>query len=215
MTTRLRTGRRLCLLGGLALLSACASSAEVSRPPDEQARIARVRLEDAASQGPVLLEVHGNAFAQTEVERDALLIANLQEGVRYYDVTFTTDATRVPDRTLRTVAVLNPLVALGSAEVCAGNAVGGQETVPGRVDLVLVSCADDRPLASARGSMEADGPDDDRYARLIWQTADALYPDDYNNRYGLGWFPGVNIGAGVGVGSGGGSRTGVGIGLGF
>ncbi|WGF87319.1 hypothetical protein [Marinivivus vitaminiproducens] len=215
MTKLQRRGRRGCLLGGLALLSACASSAEVARPPQDQARVARVRLEDAASQGPVLLEVHGNAFGQSETARNAGLVENLSKGVRYYSVAFTTDPAQVADKRLRTVAVLNPLVALGSQEVCNGNAVGDRAIAPGRVDLLLVSCDETRPLASARGSTEATGPDDDRYARLIWQTADALYPDDYDNRYGFGWFPGVNIGAGVGVGSGGGTRTGVGVGLGF
>ena len=44
-------------------------------------------------------------------------------------------------------------------------------------------------------------PTDRRFQRLLWRTADALFPDDYASTYGFGILPRwLNLGVGGSVG---------------
>lgn len=194
------------LVLGPPLLAACAGP-EIDPPPTFNAREARLRLEDAAAEGPVLLEVRG-ADSAAWADR---LAADLERGIRFTTVRFTADPAEAGDPGFRVVALTPPGPGLRAAEACAGGGDGAGAARPaGGGAFMLVACDEAGPLAEGRGTIEAGGD----YARLVQETAGATFPDDYEGGYAGGSWPfGLNLG--LGIGSGGGVGGGVGVGVGF
>jgi hypothetical protein len=64
-------------------------------------------------------------------------------------------------------------------------------TLPGGDDLRVLAafCEGADPIGSVTAHDTVTGPTDRRFERLLWRTASALFPDDYEQTYGFGLLP--------------------------
>jgi hypothetical protein len=173
----------------ILMLAACAELPRIGAPPADAARLARLRLEEAAARGPVLVEAHGAALGQDGAARDAGLAGHLARGVEGDEVLFTTVPAEVGDPGFRVVALLDPAEGLDPGDACAGSvatATGSEAS-----EVLLVACAGRETIASARGQTVAVSATDDRYTEMLRQTAIALFPDDYASTPRLGFAAGL------------------------
>ena len=177
--------RRACwsavLLGG-ALLFGCARAAdtEVQDP-------ARRAL--AAAREPVLMEVIGNPFAMDEARLNALISTELAEGVSGMTTRFTTSPERAATLDPRVVVVLNPLSEPAPETLCTAPDAIATGPATDRLRIAAAFCRGDQVLGFARTEDTVAGPTDQDFRRLLWRTAKALFPDDYEETYGFGILP--------------------------
>jgi hypothetical protein len=176
-------GARWCavLLGG-ALLFGCARGAEtdVQNP-------ARRAL--AAAEEPVMMTVVGNPFAMDEVRLNALISTELAEGISGMSAQFTTSPERAAAPDPRVVVVLNPLSDPAPETLCTVPDSIPTGPATDRLRIVAAFCQGDQVLGFARTEDAVAGPTDQRFRRLLWRTAKALFPDDYEETYGFGILP--------------------------
>ena len=181
------------LLGG-ALLLGCARGAdtEVQDP-------ARRAL--AAAEEPVLVTVFGNPFAMDEARLNALISAELAEGISGMSAQFTTAPERAAAPEPRVVAVLNPLSEPAPETLCAAPDAIATGPATQVLRILAALCHGDQALGVARTEDAVAGPTDQRFRRLLWRTAKTLFPDDYEETYGFGILPRwLDLGIGGSIG---------------
>jgi hypothetical protein len=173
--------RRWPLVGliGLLLLG-CGRGTD----PDAQNQARRAL---AAAEEPVLLVLEGNPFETDQARLNGLISHEMAAGVSGMRTSFTTSAAAAPEP--RLVVILNPQSEPAPATACA--APGSVATAPAREPLriVAVFCRGDQVLGATRSEAVVGGPIDQRFRRLLWRTANQLFPDDYAETYGFGILP--------------------------
>ena len=164
--------RAILLLSGLA---ACAAEPGLGRGASGDPLAARRGLEAQLRLGPVPLEVQGRSPLP-----EAVLPATAARGIGGLDVRFITTADAASRR-----LVLAFDREQGSFAACAGEpGVPAPEGGPPR--LLAVYCDGRTPLAEV-GAVAADGSDA-AVERAIWRSTALLFPDDYDDNYGLDLF---------------------------
>jgi hypothetical protein len=172
------------LLAGLLLLG-CAQEAPRTGAPGEESRRA---LADSR-EGAIRTVVRGNPFGMDQGRLETLVTGAMADGVSGLDVRFTTyaDAAAAPEPHL--VVLLNPLETAPADAVCA--APDSSRTLPASevLSVLAVFCQGDEALDAVREEAPVAGPTDRRFERLLWRTANTLFPDDYASTYGFGILP--------------------------
>lgn len=167
---------RLTVTLACLVLAGCAAvEPAVVGPFPADAAAARKRLVEAHRDGPVRIEVH-EAPRGLPPARVAGLAAT---GVSGLSVRFALDDAPPEPRLVLRFGPGDPYTLCAGPEPDAGTA-----TVP----LHLLAAFCDGPRTIAALAATAAGPDPRAVERLVWRTTDRLFPDDYEERYGLRLF---------------------------
>ncbi len=159
-------------------LSACASDPLLDTSSTEDVRLARTLLSDAVQEGPVYLDTNLPPEPLT-VEDIATLAAR---GVPALSVTFTADQAQAGSSDYRLALRFVDKAALIDVDPCTAPATTSPPQA-GFVGLAAGFCEGDNRIAEVAGP--AGGPNVDDTRRLIWRTTQTLFPDDYEQTYGL------------------------------
>jgi len=179
-------------------LLACQSQVDIDRSIEADGRTAREALTRLAARGPVPTVVEGDLPGLTATQRDQLVTGALAEGVRGLDVTFVAvPADRAPEQ--RVVVALERQPTRPIETLCSGGASRASGGMAGGQRIAAAFCDGAKAVSAVEGTVAASGPRERE--RLLWRTADALFPDDYEDSYGFGILPewlGVGVGGSVG-----------------
>jgi hypothetical protein len=148
---------------------------------------ARRTLADA--ERPVLLVVEGNPFEMDQARLNSLIAMEMAEGVSGMSVRFTTSPGGAAAPEPRLVVILNPVSEPAPAAVCAAPATVRTAPASERTKIVAAFCERDQVLGATRTEDAVAGPTDQRFRRLLWRTANQVFPDDYQDTYGFGILP--------------------------
>jgi hypothetical protein len=176
-----RPRRLRVLLIGLLLLG-CGRGAD----PDAQNQARRAL---GAAQKPVLLVLEGNPFAMDQARLNGLVSAEIAAGISGMSTQFTTAADRAAAPEPHLVVILNPVSEPAPAAVCAAPATVATAPASEPIRIVAAFCERDQVLGTARTEDAVAGPTDQRFRRLLWRTANQVFPDDYADTYGFGILP--------------------------
>jgi hypothetical protein len=176
------------------LLAACGPRVDVGPVGDGGA--ARELLESSLDQGPVRAQIFGDPYGLDPGRQEQLVTGAFGEGIQGIRARFSADPGLYGADQPRLVVVLNPRSEPPTAEAC--RSPERIRTGPATEAFVLLAafCQGDRLINSARAEGDIAGPADQRLKRLFWQTAGVLFPDNYQNEYGIDIIPGLNIGIG-------------------
>ena len=183
LTLRVRAARsRACAMLLLGLLSGCAAG--TGPDPASDARRAL-----AAAPEPVRMVVVGNPFEMDQARLNALVGNELARGIAGMSTAFTASAERAAAPEPHLVVVLNPVREPSPEALC-----GAPESIPTApaddvLHILAAFCRGDEALNTVRTQGDVVGPTDQRFRRLLWRTAGALFPDDYAETYGFGILP--------------------------
>lgn len=192
------TLRRLRWLGlaGLFALAACGSGQNVSVGPVGDSAAARQELAAALNQGPVRAQIFGDPYGLDPARQDVLITSAISDGIQGIDAAFSADPGLYAAAQPRLVVILNPKIDAPSAEACRGPERIRTGPATDELTVLAAFCREDKLINLARADGEVYGPTDQRLKRLLWQTAGVLFPDDYEQSYGIDIIPGLNIGIG-------------------
>jgi hypothetical protein len=166
--------------------------------PDAQNQARRAL---AAAGEPVLLVLEGNPFDMDQARLNGLVSQELGAGVSGMRTRFTTSPATAAAPEPRLVVILNPQSEPAPATACA--APGTVATVPASEPLRIVAafCQGDQVLGATRTEAAVAGPTDQTFRRLLWRTANQVFPDDYEETYGFGILPrSLDFGLGGSIG---------------
>jgi hypothetical protein len=181
-TPHYRRARWSAVLLGGALLFGCARGTET-----EAENPARRAL--AAAEEPVLMTVVGNPFAMDQARLNALVSAELAEGISGLSTQFTSSPERAAAPDPRVVVVLNPLSEPAPETLCTAPDAITSGPATDQLRIVAAFCQADQVLRFARAEDDVASPTDQNFRRLLWRTAKILFPDDYEETYGFGILP--------------------------
>lgn len=175
-------------------LVGCGSKVDVGPVGDDSA--SRDILEANLSSGPVRAQIFGDPYGLDPARQESLVTSAFGDGVQGVDARFSADPGLYAAEQPRLVVILNPRSDPPGAEAC--RAPERIRTGPASGDLRVLAafCEGDRLVNSAHAEGGVDGPTDQRLKRMFWQTAGVLFPDNYQNEYGIDLIPGLNIGLG-------------------
>lgn len=173
-------------LSGALLLSGCGSIPTVT---GDGGSGTRQLLLERSELGPVAAVVIGNPFGMDETRLDGMVTQAMGDGVTGVSADFTTNTSRAVAPEPRLVVLLNPAGDPSGSAACRSPSL--VRTLPGGEDLRVVAafCEGADPLGSVEAQDTVSGPTDRRFERLLWRTASALFPDDYEETYGFGLLP--------------------------
>ena len=171
----------LFVLVGLLLL-ACGRGAD----PDAQNQARRALR---AAEEPVLLEFHGNPFETDQARLNALISTEMEAGISGMSTRFTTSPEGAAAPEPRLVMILNPVSDPAPDVLCAAPASVATAPATDQIRIAAAFCDRDQVLGAARTEAAAAGPTDQRFRRLLWRTANQVFPDDYEDTYGFGILP--------------------------
>ena len=190
----LRRLRNVVGVGVVAILSACGP--DVSVGPVGDGTAARDLLITALEKGPVRAQVFGDPYGLDPARQDILVASNIGDGVQGIDARFSADPGLYADDQPILVVILNPQISPPPSKACSGPEQI-RTTPPGEEIAVLAAfCQNGKLINAARADATISGPTDQRLKRLLWQTGAVLFPDDYEQSYGVDIIPGVNVGVG-------------------
>jgi hypothetical protein len=181
MTVKTRLWAVLLSIG----LAACSTS-PVRLGPDSDPRVARQLLANAAATGPVPLAVNelpvagGTALTMPQVARQAA------RGVTGMTVSF--DGRPEAAGSARLLLLFDPLPGMAARQVCTAARLPAPAHNGPPLRLQAVFCDAGAFIADASAAAEAASVAD--VERLIWRTTGRLFPDDWQDTYGLrqlGW----------------------------
>lgn len=171
----------LVILVGL-LLFGCGRGADV-----DARNQARRALE--AAKEPVLLTQVGNPFEMDQARLNSLISNEMAAGVSGMSTRFTTSpgAAAAPEPHL--VVILDPLSEPAPNTLCAAPESVATGAASEQLRIVAAFCEGDQVLGATRAEGAVSGPTDQRFRRLLWRTANQVFPDDYEETYGFGILP--------------------------
>jgi hypothetical protein len=174
------------LLGAL-LLTGCGSVPTVTT--DTGVGNTRQVLTERAEQGPVLAVVVGNPYGVDEARLERTVADAMAAGITGLGVDFTTDPSQAAATEPRLVVLLNPAAEPSGQAACRNPTL--VQTLPAGDELQVLAafCENGDAIGSVEAHDVVSGPTDRRFQRLLWRTASALFPDDYEDTYGFGLLP--------------------------
>jgi hypothetical protein len=171
----------------IAALAGCATPAE--RRAEPEAPGARRLLVVQAAEGPVRAVVHGPLLDLEPEARDRLVTEAMAAGVRGLRVRFTTDPTEAAAPEPHLAVVLGAVPPAPATLACRAPEEMPVAAAGLELRVLAVFCDGPEPLAESRTEGPVSGPDDRRLRRLLWRSANQLFPDDYAETYGFGILP--------------------------
>jgi hypothetical protein len=180
-----------CLFA-LGLVACTAAPARLG--PDADPRAARRLLEEAASAGPVRLEVNRPPSTSDGAVTVPQLAEQAARGVRGLAVRFAEQAQSTG--AARLLLLFDPPRGGLQPRLACGADALPQPVAEGPLRLRAVFCEGGAAVADATAAAEGRTRADAE--RLVWRTTGRLFPDDYPETYGFDLF-----GRRVGVGAGG------------
>jgi len=187
LTISIRPSRPLSGLAGALLLVGCGSVPTVTS--DSGVGNTRQVLVERTEQGAIPAVIVGNPFDMDEGRLDSMVTQAMAAGVTGASVDFTTDPSQAAAPEPRLVVVLNPAGDPPGSAACSNPTL--LQTLPAADELRVLAafCDGADPLGSVEAHDAVSGPTDRRFERLLWRTASALFPDDYEQTYGFGLLP--------------------------
>lgn len=170
------------MLKRLIGVGAAALAAVVSGCGDGPATVAGWRspaawssLVHATSKGPLLVEMHGTAFAMAAPDFRASVVEAMAGGVFGRPTAFTLDPQLAPEPRYRAVLAFNAPASTDPRDLCRGQVATAVET-PERVTVHAAFCDGASLLASIRGWVaKVESSDDPRFRRLVNQLTRELF----------------------------------------
>lgn len=180
---RRRRGGRAVLAS--LVLAACAAQPDVETSALTDGVAARRQLEEQVERGPVPIVILGDLPGAAPAARDRLVAEAMARGVRGIDVTFAPGAA-APALAPRLVVVLEP--GRGPPETLCRDPEA-RAAGPGDRTLTVAAayCRGEAALNTVQVTAEATSPS--AVERLLWRSANALFPDDYAETYGFDILP--------------------------
>lgn len=175
-------------------LGACGPTVSVGPVGDSAA--ARQTLVTALKQGPVRAQIFGDPYGLDPARQDLLVASAVGDGVQGIKARFTADPGLYGAGQPRLVVILNPQGDPPVSQGCRGPEQIRTAPAAGQLILLAAFCQGDELINAARADGEVSGPTDQRLKRLLWQTGSVLFPDDYEQSYGVDLIPGINVGLG-------------------
>jgi hypothetical protein len=174
-------------VAGALLLAGCGSIPTVTS--DSGVGNTRQVLVEHSEQGAIAAVIVGNPFDMDESRLDSLVTQAMAAGVTGASVDFTTDLSQAAAPEPHLVVVLNPAGEPPASAACGNPAM--LQTLPAGDELRIMAafCDGANPIGSVEAHDVVSGPTDRRFQRLLWRTASALFPDDYEQTYGFGLLP--------------------------
>jgi hypothetical protein len=174
-------------LASALLMAGCGSIPTVTS--DGGVSNTRQTLIERAEQGPVMAVVLGNPFGMDETRLDQTVTQAMAAGITGMSADFTTNPGTAAAPEPRLVVLLNPSGDPTGSAACRSPTL--VRTLPGGDDLRVLAafCNGADPIGSVEAHDQVSGPTDRRFERLLWRTASALFPDDYEQTYGFGLLP--------------------------
>ncbi len=191
---------------GLAASTGCAGTPSTSatyQSPD-----AREFAQNAMSTGPMLVKIQGRPYAISDEQTDQAVLDAMRQAMSWTaSPRLTTDPAMAKMPSMMVVLTFNGGVVDANAQ-CAGDSRGGEPQPQGAVQVTASFCGSDSLISNTTGRIgETSGIGDPRFAALISQVTDDLFPSSWQQPPGLGLQ--------IGGGSGGGFGVGAGFGVGF
>ena len=169
---------------GFALLSAtaCSSDPTVLSPTNFYAAYTPTVLNYASTRGGMLTEITGNPFDVPQEDLDRAITQAMRGAHFGPTVDFITTPPEDYTVPYRVVMVFDAAQGHTEAKLCRSEP-GIKPQTGDRVRVHAALCAKESPLTGVSGSIvEADGPDDPRFRRLIRQITTNLFPPDNPDR---------------------------------
>lgn len=169
------------------MLSACQPSPELAQPVGSDpgaARQALARL--AAEQASVPVVIRGSLPGMSSSARDRLVTSALEEGVRGLEVDFRARPESEAGAE-RVVVTLGRSDGPGPEAACRAGGAPAADPADRSGPFIATFCRGEDPVASVAGT--PDGPDERARRRLLWRVAQRLFPDDYEDTYGVNILP--------------------------
>lgn len=178
-------GQVTALLLATGLLAGCASEPSLRAGPEQGFAEARRLLVDRASAGMVPLELRGDpGMSETTVGEIAA------RGIGGAAIRFTGSVDRTQQRLL---LAFDP-AQTEAARACVGPVPTADLVPDAPRRLLAVFCDGSRAVAEVNAT--ASGPALTDTQRMIWRATSRLFPDDWENSYGLGLFDRLGISLG-------------------
>jgi len=191
---RWRVGAWALAFAPFLVLGACAPSVEMGPVGDSLA--ARKALEQALAEGPARAQIFGDPYGLDPARQDQLVTSAMGDGVAGAKARFSADPGVYGQDQPRLVVILNPMIETPSAEACRAPERIRTGAATDVLTLIAAFCDGENLINGARAEGEVHGPTDQRLKRMLWQTSGVLFPDNYQNEYGINLFPGFNLGFG-------------------
>lgn len=189
--------RTLCCATGIGIVSVLAGCApDVSVGPVGDGTAARDLLIRALEKGPVRAQIFGDPYGLDPARQDILIASGIGDGVQGIDARFSADPGLYAGDQPSLVVILNPQIDPPPSKAC--NGPEQIRTTPPAEEIIVLAafCQDGSLINAARADATVSGPTDQRLKRLLWQTGAVLFPDDYEQSYGIDIIPGINVGVG-------------------
>jgi hypothetical protein len=175
-------------LGPILLLALAGCGTTPARlGPDSDPRVARQLLAAAAPAGPVALQANGIVRASDTAVQGPRMAEHAARGVRNLTVQFAAEPG--PPGAPRLLLLFDPPDDLDVKRVCPASSLPPSVPSPEPLRLRAVFCDGGTFIADATGTTTGTTAAD--VDRLIWRTVGALFPDDYQETYGIrsffGW----------------------------
>ena len=168
----------------MVLALAGCTAAPVRLGPDSDPKVAREVLGYAAGNGPVRLQVNSLPRTSDEAPTLARLAGEAARGVRGMDVRFAEPPTAIGSA--RLILLFDPPPNTRPRAVCAAPLPPAPVSAAPPLRLQAIFCDGGAFIADATGTTEGNTAAD--VDRLVWRTTGRLFPDDYQETYGIGRF---------------------------
>ncbi|MEZ5932341.1 MAG: hypothetical protein R3F54_10370 [Alphaproteobacteria bacterium] len=179
---------------GLLALAACGPKVDVG--PIGDAAAARELLEESLSKGPVRAQIFGDPYGLDPARQERMVTGAFGEGIQGIKARFSADPGLYGAEQPRLVVVLNPRSEPPTAEACRAPERIRTGPATGAFVMLAAFCEGGELINSARAEGDIEGPADQRLKRMFWQTAGVLFPDNYQNEYGVNIIPGLDLSIG-------------------
>lgn len=166
-------------VGALTALTAACDGAPMTQQVYYKGTGVTAYLQYAVTDGPLLVQVHGNPFVTSKPFLDDIVAKELESTITYIrGVRFTTDAEKAFRPEYRIIVVLGAHKALNAQSLCDGQAPRMDiEANPMR--MVAVFCRKDELLSEVNGSIRTGAsPEDQRFRNWLGQIGrDLINPE--------------------------------------
>ena len=177
------------------VLAACGGS-DVSVGPVGDSFAAREALSRALEKGPVRAQIFGDPYGLDPARQDVLVTSAIGNGVQGIKARFSADPGLYSSDQPRLVVILNPNADPPTSRACSGAEQIRTTSATDELKLLAAFCEGDSLINAARADGTVLGPADQRLKRLLWQLGGVLFPDDYEQNYGIDLIPGLKVGVG-------------------
>lgn len=156
------------------LISACEDGPQVVSNFDRGGSMIESMVAYASAKGPMLALVRGNPFGGSEADLANTVRTRMTESVGERIIRYTADENEAPHPNIRILILFGAPGTANGHRLCEGK-IPTLAVNPDKITIRGVLCADGELLSDAEGwSRKVDGPDDQRFERLLFDLTRAL-----------------------------------------